>query len=100
MNDPNVCSPLPRRELALPMTRPKRESDDQADARTAADQQAAAVEFQCAYWALSARRSILPVPRRGNGSSEKMIRSGILNLRDPPVEECAELGFGQRRIFA
>ena len=35
--------------------------------------------FKIAYWALSATRSILPVPSRGSASAAKMKRSGTLN---------------------
>ena len=75
-------------EIAGEATRPKRVADNQPDARAAADQQGAAVKLQWAYWALSARRSILPVPRRGRGSAETMIRAGILNLASLP-SRCA-----------
>src|SRR5205823_12620568 len=71
-------------KLTAPMARPQCDGDDETDARTAADQEASAVDLQCANWAFNARRSILPVPRRGNGSSEKMNRSGILNLAMRP----------------
>src|SRR3954452_16150473 len=74
-----LLSPL-HRKIAGEVPRPKCKRDDQAHARAAADQQCPAVELQLPYCALSARRSILPVPRRGSGSSEKTKRSGTLNL--------------------
>ena len=83
MKLPNACSP-PAASSLVEMARPQREGDDQSDARAAADQQGAAIELQCAYCAFSARRSILPVPRRGSGSAEKMKRAGILNLASSP----------------
>ena len=91
MKLPNACSPVPSARSLREVARPQREGDDQADARAAADQQGPAVELQRAYCAFSARRSILPVPRRGSGSAEKMIRSGILNLASRAVEEGAQI---------
>src|SRR5690348_5733636 len=71
-------------KVARKTFRPQRISDDQSDTGAAADQQCPSVDLQCAYWALSARRSILPVPSFGSGSGEMMIRCGILNLATLP----------------
>ena len=67
-------------EVAARVAWPDGESDDQADARAPADQHGPPVELQRAYCAFSDWRSILPVPRRGRGSAEKMKRAGILNF--------------------
>ena len=71
-------------EVAGHVPGPQSEGDDQPHSGAAADQQCAPVDLQLAYWALSARRSILPVPRRGNGASAKIMRSGILNFASRP----------------
>ena len=51
-------------------------------ANAAPDQQRSAVELQWAYCALSERRSILPVPSRGRGSSASRSLSSIPTM--PP----------------
>src|SRR5206468_11773743 len=71
-------------KIALEVARPQGEADDQPNPGAAADQQCPAIELQLAYWALSARRSILPVPSRGKGSGEMMMRSGILKRASFP----------------
>ena len=66
-------------EGAAEFSRPERKGDDQANAGAASDQQGAAVQRdQRACFAFSSTRSILPVPSRGSGSAEKIMRAGIL----------------------
>src|SRR6185437_9552483 len=72
------------RELAGEMLGPQRKTDDEPDPCAAANQQCPTVDPQFAYSALSARRSILPVPSLGSGSGERMIRCGILNFASLP----------------
>src|SRR4051812_30017618 len=75
---------LLNKEFAAHVPWPRGDSDDEPDARAAANQQCASIELQFANWALRVRRSILPVPRRSNAASAMIIRSGILNLARRP----------------
>src|SRR5678815_2750040 len=52
------------------------------------DQQDSGLVGQRAYWALSATRSILPVPSLGSGWAEKMKRAGTLNAATAFSRNC------------